>query len=165
MADPFLAEIKVYAFEDAPQGYAHCNGQLLPVNQNQALFALLGTGFGGDGANNFALPDMRGRCGMHAGNGFNQYEKAGQEAVTLTLSQLPTHLHAVTADNGNADTPVVTSSRFASVNNLYRAPSALVALHPTSVSNVGGTQAHSNLSPFLVANFVIALQGIFPSRN
>ena len=165
MADPFLAEIKAYAFENAPRGYAQCNGQLLPLAQNQALFSLIGTGFGGDGAVNFALPDLRGRCGMHAGSGFDQYERAGAESVTLNLSQLPTHVHAVTADNANADTPVVAGSRFASVNNLYRAPSTLVALHPTSVSNVGGSQPHNNMSPFLTVNFVIALQGIFPSRN
>src|SRR5687768_13411406 len=165
MAEPFLAEIKLYAFENAPSGYALCNGQLLPVNQNQALFALVGTGFGGDGANTFGLPDLRGRCAMHYENGFTQNEKAGQENVTLTISQLPAHLHQVTADNGNADTPVVTGSRFASVNNLYRAPSALVPLHPTSVSNVGGSQPHNNMSPFLAVSFVIALQGIFPSRS
>jgi microcystin-dependent protein len=165
MAEPFLAEIKLLSFLNAPRGYAHCNGQLLPINQNQALFSLLGTVYGGDGAVNFALPNLRGRCAMHTGSGFTQGTAAGQEAVTLTLSQLPTHLHQITADDGNADTPLVPSSRFASVNNLYRAPSALVALQATSVSNVGGSQPHNNMSPFLVVSFVIALQGIFPSRN
>ncbi len=165
MAEPFLAEIKLLSFQNAPRGYAHCNGQLLPINQNQALFSLLGVTYGGDGAVNFALPNLRGRCAMHTGNGFNQGEVAGQEAVTLTLSQLPTHLHQITADDANADTPIVGTSKFASVNNLYRAPSALVALQATSVSNVGGSQPHNNMSPFLVISFVIALQGIFPSRN
>jgi microcystin-dependent protein len=165
MGEPFLGEIKLLSFENSPRNYAHCNGQLLPINQNQALFALLGTGFGGNGQTTFALPDMRGRCAMHDGNGHNLYEKAGSEAVTLTISQLPMHLHQITADDANADTPVVTGSRFAGVNNLYRAPSALVPLHATSVSNVGGSQPHNNMSPFLTISFVIALVGIFPSQN
>ena len=165
MSEPFLGEIKLLSFENAPRNWAHCNGQLLPINQNQALFALLGTGFGGNGQTTFALPDMRGRCAMHDGNGHSLYEKAGSEAVTLTISQLPTHLHQITADDANADTPVVTGSRFAGVNNLYRAPSALVALDATSVSNVGGSQPHNNMSPFLTVSFVIALIGIFPSQN
>ena len=165
MSDPFIGEIRLLSFENSPRNHALCNGQLLPINQNQALFSLLGTGFGGDGATTFALPDLRGRVAMHTGNGFTQYERAGSESVTLSLSQLPTHLHQIQADNANADTPIVTSSRFASVNNLYRAPSALVALHASSVSNVGGSQPHNNMSPFLTITFVIALTGIFPSRN
>ena len=165
MSDPFIGEIRLLSFENAPRNHALCNGQLLPIAQNQALFSLLGTNFGGDGVTTFALPDLQGRVAMHTGSGFTQYEKAGSESVTLSLSQLPTHLHQIQADSANADTPIVTSSRFAGVNNLYRAPSALVALHSSSVSNVGGSQPHNNMSPFLTITFVIALAGIFPSRN
>lgn len=165
MSDPFIGEIRLLSFESSPRNHALCNGQLLPIAQNQALFSLLGTSFGGDGVTTFALPDLRGRIAMHSGNGFTQYERAGAESVTLSLSQLPTHFHQIQADSANADTPIVTSSRFAGVNNLYRAPSALVALHATSVSNVGGSQPHNNMSPFLTITFVIALLGIFPTRN
>ena len=162
---PFLAEIEIFSFIFAPKGFAVCNGQLLPINQNQPLFSLLGTTYGGNGQTNFALPNLQGCVAMHEGNGHTKGEKAGSAAVTLISSALPAHTHFVTAADENADVPQVTDTRFAGTNNLYRAPSALVALQPTSVTNVGGSQAHNNMSPYLVLNFCIALQGIFPSGN
>src|SRR5687767_14122071 len=118
MSDPFLGEIRLLSFENSPRSHALCNGQLLPIAQNRALCQLLATTFGGAGGTTIALPDLRGRVAMHSGNGFTQYERAGSESVTLSLSQRPTHLHQIQSDSANADTPIVTSSRFAGVNNL-----------------------------------------------
>lgn len=164
-SQPYLAEIEIFSFIFAPKGYAVCNGQLLPINQNQPLFALLGTVYGGNGQTNFALPNLQGCVAMHEGNGHSLGEKAGSSAVTLNISSLPAHTHFVNAADENADVPQVTSTRFAGTNNLYRAPSSPVALISSSVSNVGGSQPHNNMSPYLVLNFCIALQGIFPSSN
>ena len=163
MAEPFLAELRLMSFNFPPKGWALCNGQLLPINQNQALFALLGTTYGGDGRTNFALPDLRGRVPMHTGAGFAQGERAGEEAHTLTPSELPQHTHGVNAStaNGNAaDLRIL-----AQLSNGYTAPANLTTLHPATLTNVGGGQAHLNLQPFLALNWCIALQGIFPSRN
>jgi microcystin-dependent protein len=165
MSDPFLSEIRLFGGSNAPKGWAQCNGQFLPINQNQALFSLLGTTYGGNGQTTFALPDLRGRLPMHAGNGHTLGEKAGSEAVTLSISQLPTHLHVLNAATANADGGVMTASSLAAFNNGYRAATALVALHTSSVSNVGGSQAHQNMSPFIAVNYCIALIGLFPSQN
>ena len=165
MADPFLSEIRIFAFNFAPKTWAQCNGQLLPINQNQALFALLGTTYGGNGQTTFALPDLRGRAAMHEGSGHNLGEKAGSESVTLTVQQLPTHIHFVNAATSNADSPALGAGSLAAFNNGYRAATTPVALQPGTISNTGGSQPHQNMSPYNVVNFCIALIGIFPSQN
>lgn len=165
MADPFLSEIKVFGFEHAPKGWALCNGQLLPINQNQALFSLLGTGFGGNGQTTFALPDLRERVPIHRGGGHNLYEASGEAAHTVTIQELPQHIHVANASATNADTAAPAGSVLASSSNRYAPPSGLTPLHPSTVTNVGGSQAHQNRQPYLVLNFCIALIGIFPSPN
>lgn len=170
MADPFLAEIRVFSFVFAPQGWALCNGQLLPINQNQALFALLGTTYGGNGQTNFALPDLRARVPIHRGAGFTQGQRAGAESHTLTIAELPAHSHAVTASadgNGSNSTAPANNYFGATADNsqLYYTGPADAGMSPLIVSNTGGGQAHENRQPFLTLSFCIALQGIFPSQN
>ena len=171
MSEPFLGQISITAFGFAPRGWALCNGQLLPINQNQALFALLGTQYGGDGRVTFALPDLRGRAAMHPGGGLEQGQAAGLEQVTLGVSQIPGHSHALkaSADLANAGVPgnALPAARARGGPTMYAAGTGgqAVAMHPASVAAAGGSQAHSNLQPYGVVNFVIALQGIFPSRN
>ncbi|MDQ4088278.1 MAG: tail fiber protein [Pseudomonadota bacterium] len=166
MADPFLGEIRLFSFEPAPVGWARCDGQLLPINQNQALFALLGTMYGGNGQTNFALPDLRGRCAMHVEpNGHDQGERAGQEAHTLTLSEMPQHVHLMTASTLDGDQPIITNALLGAFNNGYTAAASLTPISASTVTNVGGSQPHENMAPYIVINFCIALQGIFPSRN
>ena len=165
MAEPFLSEIRLFSFNYPPKGWAFCNGQLLPINQNQALFSLLGTSYGGNGQTNFALPDLRGRCAMHEGSGHTLGEKAGSTSVTINQSQMPQHLHFLQGANKNGDQPLPPSNLLGNVNNLYRAPTNLIPLLAGTVGNVGGSQAHLNMSPYLVINFCIALIGIFPSQN
>jgi microcystin-dependent protein len=164
MAEPFLGEIKIMSFNFAPKGWALSNGQLLPINQNQALFSLLGTTYGGDGRQTFALPDLRGRVAIHEGSGHTLGEKGGQEAHTLTTQELPAHNHTVKVFNNNANaTPA--GNFFAAVNNAYQPAPANTTLAPNSVSNVGGSQPHTNQQPYTVLTFCIALQGIFPSQT
>jgi microcystin-dependent protein len=166
MAEPFLSEIRIMSFQFAPKGWALCNGQLLPINQNQALFSLLGTTFGGDGRVNFALPDLRARVPIHAGSGHTLGERGGEQAHTLAISELPTHAHSMMAANNPADVNAPSSSTLLGiVNNTYGAVGNLVALSPKEIGNVGGGQAHLNMQPFLTLTFCIALQGIFPSPN
>jgi microcystin-dependent protein len=163
MGTPYLSEIRLFSFNFAPKGWAQCNGQLLPINQNQALFSLLGTTYGGDGRVNFALPNLQGQAPMHMGNGHVLGETAGEYNHTVTLGEMPVHTHIVTASAANGSTagPAVP----AAANNLYGPPSNLVPLDPSSLTAVGGSQPHSNTMPYLVLNFCIALNGIFPSRN
>jgi microcystin-dependent protein len=145
-------------------GWAQCNGQLLPINQNQALFSLLGTTFGGDGRVTFALPDLRGRVPIHVGSGHTLGERGGEQAHTLTIAELPEHTHVLHATSATGDTPIAPGNLLAdSPSQLYAAPGNLTALSPTSVTNVGGSQAHLNMQPFLTLDFGIALIGIFPS--
>jgi|SRR5688572_17267823 microcystin-dependent protein len=165
MAEPFLSEIRIMSFAFAPKGWALCNGQLLPINQNQALFSLLGTTFGGDGRVNFALPDLRGRTPIHVGSGHTLGEQGGAQAHTLSIAELPTHTHVVNASSTNAATPIPSGNVLAASNNLYASPTNLTSLNPSVVTNIGGSQAHLNMQPFLTLNFCIALQGIFPSPN
>jgi microcystin-dependent protein len=168
MYDPFLAEIRMITWELAPKGWALCNGQLLPINQNQALFSLLGTTYGGNGVTTFALPDLRGRVAMHMtenNQGHTLGERAGEAAHTVTLAELPAHTHPVMAQSGAATTPVPTGNVLAAAGNAYGDATALVALHPGSVTSLGGSQPHENRQPFLTVNFIIALQGIFPSLH
>ena len=166
MAEPFLSEIRMMSFGYAPKGWAMCNGQLLPINQNQALFSLLGTTFGGNGQTNFALPDLRGNAPIHVGSGHVLGEKGGAQAVTLSVAQLPTHVHVAHASSTAAEESVPTNSTYLGlINNTYAGPANLTAMAASEISNTGGSQAHLNMQPFLVINFSIALQGIFPSPN
>jgi microcystin-dependent protein len=165
VAEPFLAEIRIMSFIYAPQGWALCNGQLLPINQNQALFALLGTTFGGNGQTTFALPDQRGRTPIHVGSGHTLGERGGEQAHTLSIAELPTHTHLANANSNPGTTLDPTGNVLAAANNLYTAPANLTSLSPATVTNAGGSQAHLNMQPFLTLSFCIALQGIFPSRN
>ena len=166
MAEPFLSEIRIMSFVFAPKGWALCNGQLLPINQNQALFSLLGTTFGGDGRVNFALPDLRGRTPIHVGSGHTLGERGGEQAHTLSIAELPTHTHTfnVNSGPGNATTPL-NAVLAKAPSNTYGPPSSLVAMNAGMSGNTGGSQAHLNMQPFLTLNFSIALQGIFPSPN
>ena len=166
MAEPFLSEIRLMSFVFAPKGWALANGQLLPINQNQALFSLLGTTFGGDGRVNFALPDIRGRTPIHVGSGHTLGQKGGEQAHTVTQSEMPQHTHALNVVNANGSTPQAANNLFAGANNMYHSPDGnLVSMEPGTVTNVGGSQAHLNMQPFLTISFCIALQGIFPSPN
>lgn len=167
MAEPFLSEIRIMSFNFAPKGWALCNGQLMPINQNQALFSLLGTTYGGNGQTNFALPNLRGNVPIHMGQGHTQGESAGSTSVTINQQTMAQHLHfaqGTSNSTGNVATPG--NALLAASNvTVYGPAAALVALDPSSVSNVGGSQAHNNMMPYLVLNFCIALQGIFPSQN
>lgn len=165
MAEPFLSEIRIFSFGFAPKGWALCNGQLLPINQNQALFSLLGTTFGGDGRVNFALPNLQGQVPIHVGQGFTLGEKGGEQAHTLSIAELPTHTHSANATNSNGSVIVPGTTVLGAFNNGYAAAAALTSLNPTHIANTGGSQAHLNMQPFLTLNFCIALQGIFPSPN
>ena len=170
MSEPFLSEIRIMSFSFAPKGWALCNGQLLPINQNQALFSLLGTTYGGDGRVNFALPDLRGRSQLHVGGGHTLGERGGEENHTLSLAELPTHTHALMASNSTGDAPVPFSNGQGNVlasnpSALYRPAANLTPMEASSVTGVGGSQPHLNEQPFLTLNFCIALQGIFPSQN
>jgi len=177
MSTPFLSEIRLMSFNFAPKGWALANGQLLPINQNQALFSLLGTTYGGDGRVNFALPDLRSRVPIHMGSGFTLGQKGGEENHTLIMSEMPQHPHTFTKNScvssttANANVGPPTSAFWA--NNGKTAystqdnnnPINTGAMNPSCVSNVGGSQPHNNMQPYLVLNFCIALQGIFPSQT
>lgn len=165
MAEPFLSEIRLMSFNFPPKGWALCDGQLLPINQNQALFSLLGTTFGGDGRVSFALPDLRGRVPIHVGSGHTLGERGGEQAHTLSIVELPTHTHVMNGSSTPAETNVPTGAYLAQVNNAYTAEANLTALSSAAVTNAGGSQAHLNMQPFLTLSFCIALQGIFPSPN
>jgi len=165
MSEPFLSEIKIVSFNFAPKGWALCNGQSLPINQNQALFSLLGTTYGGNGQTTFNLPNLRGQVPIHMGNGHTLGENGGSTSVTINTQTMPSHLHALLGDSANADSPVPTSDWLATVSNVYTGPTNLTSLHPASITSVGGSQPHNNMMPYLVLNFIIALQGIFPSQN
>jgi microcystin-dependent protein len=168
MSEPFLAEIKMMSFNFPPKGWAFCNGQFLPINQNQALFSLLGTTYGGNGQTNFALPDLRGRVPIHFGAGVILGQRAGAEAHTVTQSEMPAHTHFVQASGNDALSVVPGGNVLARTTaaNLYRdTATSLTTITPASISAVGGSQAHTNMQPYLVLNFCIALQGIFPSQT
>lgn len=163
-----MSEIRMMSFSFAPKGWALANGQLLPIAQNPALFSLLGTTFGGNGQNNFSLPDLRARTPIHIGNGHVLGERGGEQAHTLSLSELPTHSHTMKAsDAGPATTNPVNSSLSSSkpANQYTKQQINPVNLAPASIANTGGSQAHLNMQPFLTISFCIALLGIFPSQN
>lgn len=166
MAEPFLSEVRIMSFVFAPKGWALCNGQLLPINQNQALFSLLGTTFGGDGRVNFGLPDLRGRTPIHVGSGHTLGERGGEQAHTLSIAELPTHTHVLNATSNQATTSTSGTGVMLAKStgaNLYAADNNLQAMSPSAITSVGGSQAHLNMQPFLTLSFCIALQGIFPS--
>jgi microcystin-dependent protein len=174
MATPFLAEIKMFGGNFAPIGYALCNGQLLAISQNSALFSLLGTTYGGNGQTTFGLPDLRGRVPIHAGSGpgLTPYvlgEIAGTESVTLLQSQMPAHNHLVEANSsaGTATAPSTTLVLAASTarDKVYSTAAPNTTLSPAAIGVAGSSQPHNNIQPYLVVNFIIALQGIFPSHN
>jgi microcystin-dependent protein len=164
MAEPFLSEIRIMSFNFAPKGWAMCDGQLLPINQNQPLFSLLGTTFGGDGRVNFALPDQRGRTPIHVGSGHTLAERGGEQAHTLSIAEIPQHVHTMIASTLDANTNLPANDVFATASNIYNQPGGqLTTLDPATQTNTGGSQAHLNMQPFLTLTFCIALQGIFPS--
>ena len=164
MAEPFLSEVRIMSFVFAPRGWALCNGQLLPINQNQGLFSLLGTTFGGDGRVNFALPDLRSRTPIHVGSGHTLGEKGGEPAHTLSIAELPEHTHVLSGSSTDGNNALPGGNLLAKSPQQFYGPAAnLVALNPGTVTNVGGSQAHLNMQPFLTLSFCIALQGIFPS--
>jgi microcystin-dependent protein len=168
MSEPFLSEIRIMSFGYAPHSWAMCNGQLLPINQNQGLFSLLGTTYGGNGQTTFALPDLRGRVPIHtSGNSFTLGQAGGQQAHTITMSEMPMHVHVANATSAGATSPTLGGLLLADTapNEVYLGAQDFVALHPGTLTNVGGSQAHQNMQPFLTLNFCIALQGIFPSQT
>jgi microcystin-dependent protein len=171
MAEPFLSEIRIMSFSFPPKGWALCNGQLLPINQNQALFSLLGTTFGGDGRVNFALPDLRARTPIHVGSGHTLGERGGEQAHTLSIAELPTHVHQAAGTSAIANLPSPGGNLLGTVDvtafttNVYALFANPVAMDAATIGNTGGSQAHLNMQPFLVLSFCIALQGIFPSPN
>ncbi|CAN5908598.1 tail fiber protein [soil metagenome] len=166
MAEPFLSEIRIMSFVFAPKGWALCNGQLLPINQNQALFSLLGTTFGGDGRVNFALPDNRGRTPIHVGSSHTLGERGGEQAHTLSIAEIPTHTHVLNGTS-TAGTALIAANNLLAKNNIpnTHAPDGNLVAMGASVTNIGGSQPHVNMQPFLTLSFCIALQGIFPSPN
>ena len=175
-SEPFIAEIKMFGGNFAPRGYAFCDGQILAISQNQALFALLGTTYGGDGRTTFALPDLRGRVAIHPGSGlglsrYNLGQRGGVETVTLTANQMPSHTHGITVKGtdaaGDSETPAASSHAVKNRTDQYGTATPNVDMKEGSAiaANTGGSQAHENRSPFLGINHIIALQGIFPSRN
>lgn len=165
----FLGEVRIFSFNWVPRNWAMCNGQLMPINQNQALFSLLGTMYGGDGQVTFALPDLRSRIPMHIGNNsFNQGERAGQSAHTVTISELPQHLHTAFGTNATATSnlaPGFIPGNVPTANAYAEALANLTTIEPTTVASVGGSQPHNNMSPYLTLTFGISLIGVFPSRN
>ncbi len=165
MAEPFLSEIRIMSFGFAPKGWALCDGQLLPINQNQALFSLLGTTYGGDGRVNFGLPNLQGRAPIRFGRGHTIGERGGEQAHTLSISETPTHTHTALASSANSTVAASVNALLAAANNVYGPPANLTSIQPATLTNTGGSQAHLNMQPFLVLNFCIALQGIFPSQN
>lgn len=169
MAEPFLSEIRIFGFDFAPRGWALCDGRLLAINQNQALFSLLGTTFGGNGSVNFGLPDLRGRVPIHVGSGFVRGQRGGTESHTLSLSELPQHVHSVSATAASATTPSPAGNFLAAASAAIGTPYAPLAtpspMAAGTIASVGNNQPHENRQPFLTLNFCIALQGIFPSQN
>lgn len=165
MGTPYLAEIRVFSFAFAPRGWALCNGQTLAINQNQALFSLLGTTYGGNGTTTFQLPNLQGRMPVHMGNGFTEGQPGGEVNHTLIASEMPSHRHTATGVSTNATVAAATNATWADSAKHPYATTTNVALAPGALSTLSGGQPHNNMPPYLTLNFCIALQGIFPSRN
>jgi microcystin-dependent protein len=165
MSEAFLGEIRIMSFNFAPKNWAQCNGQLLPINQNQALFSLLGTMYGGDGRVNFALPNLQTRVPIHMGQGFTQGQAGGEQAHTLTISEMPAHTHSMSGSTTNADVVSPVDNVLAQSSQLYGPSSQVTSLDPSTNGSIGGSQPHPNLQPYLTLTFCIALIGIFPSQT
>lgn len=165
MSEPFLGEIQFFAFQFPPRGWAQCNGQLLPISQNQALFSLLGTMYGGNGQTTFALPDLRGRVPLHTGNGFVQGQSGGEESHRLTVAELPAHMHMAMASSAAPSSPSPANAAWADAGITSYAAGANAPMAGNAVAPAGNSQPHENRSPFLAVGFCIALAGIYPSRN
>ncbi len=172
MAEPFLAEIRIVGFTFAPRGWAYCDGQILPINQNQSLYSLLGTTYGGDGRTSFALPDLRSRTPIHRGDGYQLGRKGGAETITLTAAQIGAHTHEMRASTNVANQmaplegyALAEAGTPSSLDPIYVAPSALKNLAGSTTTQTGGGQAHNNMQPYITVGYCIALQGLFPSRN
>jgi microcystin-dependent protein len=165
MTTPFLSEIRIMAFNFAPRGWALCNGQILPVSQNQPLASLLKNTYGGDGQTTFGLPNLQGRTANHVGTGFVLGQAAGESAHTLTTNEVPSHTHTAYGSSAAADSDLPAQNYLGAADNIYAPPAHLTAIHPSTVTSAAGGQAHNNMQPYLVLNFCIALSGIFPTQN
>lgn len=165
MSEPVLGEIRVFSYTAPPDGWAACDGQLLPISQNQELFSLLGTTYGGDGQTTFALPNLKGRVPIHVGNGHMLGQAGGERSHALTVGELPAHVHIARASTANANTPNPGNAALAAALNLYSTPTNLTPLSTPTVAEAGGNQPHPNMQPFLGLNFCIALTGVAPSPN
>lgn len=168
MSQPFVGEIRMFGGSFAPAGWAFCQGQIIPISENDTLFNLIGTTYGGDGQSTFALPNLAGRLPMHQGNGHIIGEAAGTETVTLTVSQIPAHGHTPLCNNTAGTLPTANNAVWAAAgtgDQLYSTPPGATAMNAGSIGNTGGSQPHENMAPFLVISFIISLFGIFPSPN
>lgn len=165
MGQPFIGEVKIVSFNFPPKGWAFCNGQLLPINQNQALFSLFGTTYGGNGQTTFGLPNLQGRSPLHFGNGFTQGEVGGETAHTLTMSEMAAHTHQISAGGTPADQNTPAAFLWCDWGKAIYAAAPNSAMLPSAITPIGGSQAHDNMSPYLVLNFIVALVGVFPSQN
>jgi len=170
MSEPFVAEIRIFAGSFAPRGWAFCNGQLLPISQNTALFSLIGTTYGGDGRTTTALPNLEGRAPMHPGRGPGLTDKrlgqrGGVETVTLTEAQMPNHTHTLNGTNENANQRAMANNYLARGTQMYHSPTNLGDMADQALPSTGGSQAHNNMQPFLTMNYIIALVGLYPSRS
>lgn len=165
MGTPFLGEIKIVSFNFAPKGWALCDGQLLPINQNQALFSLFGTTYGGDGRVNFALPNLQGRVPLHMGSSFILGQEGGETAHTLIISELPQHTHFAGANSTTVTGSNPVGNYWGNGGKAIYNSTQNTTMAPQAISNIGGSQPHDNMSPYLVLNFIVALTGVFPSRN
>lgn len=165
MSEPFLGEIKIVGFNFPPRNWAFCDGQILPINQNQSLYSLLGTTYGGDGRTSFGLPDLRGRVPIHVGGTHSLGQKSGEENHALSTGEMPAHKHTARASSVSGDTPVPAANVLASANNVYHSPDNLTPLRAGTMANTGLDQGHDNMQPYLTLAFCIALTGLFPSRN
>jgi microcystin-dependent protein len=167
MAQPFVGEIRIFAGNFAPAGWMFCEGQLLPISENEVLFQLIGTRYGGDGQETFALPDLRGRLPIHRGSGFILAETGGAEEITLTVNQIPAHAHALLGSSSAATDQVPTQKVLGTAQSqvYVSAPESLVGMAATAVGPVGGSQPHTNFQPYLCVNFIISLFGLFPRQN
>ena len=167
MSQPFIGEIRMFAGNFAPVGWAFCNGALIPISENDALFNLIGTTYGGDGQNTFALPNLQSRVPLHVGPGFALGQAAGAESVTLTVSQIPVHSHVLQASDADGDAPGPGNNvpAAATAFDPYESASPTVDMSPDMLGSTGGSQPHDNMLPFLVVNFIISLFGVFPSQS